>query len=66
MDFHRWAPTVEMVRGLFGILFIFLPQCEFIHSQYPLFFTGYINYFVATAVIGLWSRTKAINRSLAL
>ena len=66
MDFHRWAPTVEMFRGLSGILFIFLPQCEFIHSQYPLFFAGYITYFIATTLIGLWSRTKAINRSLAL
>ncbi|MDG1342102.1 MAG: sterol desaturase family protein [Flavobacteriaceae bacterium] len=66
MDFHKWAPTYEIFRGLLGILFVFLPQCEFLRFEYPLFFGFYITYFIITSALGIWSNRKEFNRSLAL
>ncbi len=66
MDFHKWAPTYEIFRGLLGILFVFLPQCEFLRFEYPLFFGFYITYFIITSAVGIWSKRKEFNRSLAL
>ncbi|MDA9811659.1 sterol desaturase family protein [Flavobacteriaceae bacterium] len=66
MDFHKWAPTYEIFRGLLGILFVFLPQCEFLRFEYPLFFGFYITYFIITSALGIWSNKKEFNRSLAL
>ena len=66
MDFHKWAPTYEIFRGLLGILFVFLPQCEFLRFEYPLFFGFYITYFIVTSALGIWSNRKEFNRSLAL
>jgi alkylglycerol monooxygenase len=66
MDFHKWAPTYEIFRGLLGILFVFLPQCKFLRFEYPLFFGFYITYFIITSALGIWSNRKEFNRSLAL
>jgi len=66
MDFHKWASTYEIFRGLLGILFVFLPQCEFLRFEYPLFFGFYITYFIITSALGIWSNRKEFNRSLAL
>ncbi len=66
MDFHKWAPTYEIFRGLLGILFVFLPQCELLRFEYPLFFGFYITYFIITSALGIWSNRKEFNRSLAL
>jgi len=66
MDFHKWAPTYEIFRGLLGILFVFLPKCEFLRFEYPLFFGFYITYFIITSALGIWSNRKEFNRSLAL
>ena len=66
MDFYSWAPTYEIFRGLLGNLFIFLPQCIFIRIEYPVFFGLFVTYFLITTAIGVWSRSKKFNRSLAL
>jgi hypothetical protein len=66
MDFHQWAPIYEVFRGLLGNLFIFLPQCVFLRIEHPVFFGFFVTYFLVTTVIGVWSRSKEFNRSLAL
>ena len=65
MDFYSWAPMFEVFRGLVGIFMLFLPEFKFLSYESPLFFGFYVSYFVITTVIGLWSRSRELNRSLA-
>lgn len=66
MDFHAWAPRFELVRGLLGLLFLFLPQHQILLEAYPVSQLIFISYFLMSLFIAFWAQKQAPQRSLVL
>lgn len=66
MDFHSWAPLFEQLRGFLGLLFLSLPQHQFLLDIYPFSYGLFILYFITTVGIGIWAKRQAPDRRLAL
>ncbi len=66
MDFHSWAPLFEQLRGFLGLLFLSLPQHQFLLDTYPFSYGLFILYFITTVGIGFWAKRQAPDRRLAL
>ncbi len=66
MDFHSWAPLFEQLRGFLGLLFLSLPQHQFLLDTYPFSYGLFILYFITTVGIGVWAKRQAPDRRLAL
>ena len=66
MDYHNWAPLFEIFRGLSCIVFLLLPQNQFIQTSIPWFFYFLLVYFTFTFFVGIWAKSKHPSRKLAL
>ena len=66
MDYHNWAPLFEIFRGLSCIVFLLLPQNQFIQTSSPWFFYFLLVYFTFTFFVGIWAKSKHPSRKLAL
>ena len=66
MDFYKWAPNFEIIRGALGVLFFLIPYHQFLQQEYPLITLYFVVYFFVTIGIGIWSKTKKLNRKLAI
>jgi alkylglycerol monooxygenase len=66
MDFYKWAPNFEIIRGSLGVLFFLIPYHQFLQQEYPLITVYFVFYFFITIGIGFWSKTKKLNRKLAI
>jgi len=66
MDYHSWGPKFEILRGIVFLGLLFFLKTPFL-NQTPLWFSYFlISYFVLSAAIGFWAKTKKPNRKLAL
>jgi sterol desaturase/sphingolipid hydroxylase (fatty acid hydroxylase superfamily) len=66
MDYHSWAPYLEILRGIASLIFIILPQTQFLQLNSPLVLSFLVGYFSFTILIGFWSRIREPSRKLAL
>ena len=66
MDYHSWAPTFEIFRGIVSLLFIMLFQSQFSQITSPFILNFLVCYFLFTVLVGVWSRIKEPNRKLVL
>ena len=66
MDYQNWAPLFEIFRGLSCIVFLLLPQNQFIQTSIPWFFYFLLVYFTFTFFVGIWAKSKHPSRKLAL
>ena len=66
MDFYKWAPKFEIIRGSLGVVFFLIPYHQFLKQEYPLITVYFVFYFFITIGIGFWSKTKKLNRKLAI
>ena len=66
MDYHSWAPTFEIFRGIVSLLFIMLFQSQFSQITSPFILSFLVCYFLFTVLVGVLSRIKEPNRKLVL
>jgi alkylglycerol monooxygenase len=66
MDFHSWAPKFELLRGFFGLLFLFFPQHQMLLDAYPISQLIFILYFTLSIFIAFWAYKQAPQRRLVL
>jgi alkylglycerol monooxygenase len=66
MDYHNWAPLFEVFRGLATVVFLFLPEQQFLLETTPVFFGFLGAYAIFTFVVGIWANRKEPHRKLAL
>ena len=66
MDLHSWAPLFEQFRGSMAIVFMIIPQNQFLFDTYPISYVMFILYFIVTVCIGFWAKRQAPDRRLAL
>ena len=66
MDFYKWAPNFEIIRGAIGVVFFLIPYHQFLQQKFPLITLYFVVYFFVTIGIGFWSKTKKLSRKLAI
>jgi hypothetical protein len=66
MDYHNWAPLFEVFRGLGSMVFLFLPQFEFLRETAPWLLVFLGGYAIFTFAVGIWAKSKEPNRKLAV